>query len=208
MNRFFILIPLLLIALLPAPAGAQEKAPRGLLEKPQTLSPQDPIPNGAINKLFRQCKSYYPRRFTPSALEAYCSCSAAATQGVLRAGEYESLQLERNRKASNPVYQKYVSQVVIPCMDIPTLDIEYFACILNRANDPRIDNIPKYCQCVSSKVARRVRTIGDADTLLRLQHYERDPLEALWHSEGYKETLRNSMDECVRSYLRQPQIYN
>jgi hypothetical protein len=207
MKRFFTLI-LLLIALLSTSAEAQEKPVGGLMQQSQTLSPGDPIPNEAINKLFKQCKSYYPRRFTPSALDVYCNCSAAATQGVLKAGEYESLQLERNRKASNPVYQKYVTQVVIPCMDIPTLDIEYFACVLRRTNDSRIENIPKYCQCVSGEVSKYVRKYGSVDALLRTEHYEKDPIEALWNSEGYKETLRNSMDECVLLYLRRPQTYN
>jgi hypothetical protein len=95
-------------------------------------------------------------------------------------------------------------------MDTPTQDIEYYACIMDRFADMRINHIPRYCQCVGREMRDYVRQFGDTDMLISLKTNKRvtDPFEALWLNDAYVEKTRNSRDKCVLRYMKQPMIYN
>lgn len=213
MMRAALLALLCLILSSGVPAMAQDaSAPtKGMLEKVAPLvEKKDMMSQAMANTLFKQCRAFYPRRFPPSALDSYCECSGAATQAVMTSDEYTSLQDEKNRVVTNPVYEKYVTYVVAPCMDTPTQDIEYYACIMDRFADMRINHIPRYCQCVGREMRDYVRQFGDTDMLISLKTNKRvtDPFEALWLSDAYVEKTRNSRDKCVLRYMKQPMIYN
>ncbi len=203
MIRFLLTLCLLLASL---PAWAQDAGlQRGQLEKSQTFNPDAALSNEQTEKIYQECRKVFPPRFTPGTVEYYCTCSSAATQGVLTSGEYESLQIERNRVTTNPVYEKYVTQVVTPCLDTPTMDIEYYSCVMNRSIDPSIKNVIKYCECISNRLYKHVQKQGDADAMSRLDNrFNRDPMEALWMSEGYLNATRQAYEQCRRPDNWQP----
>lgn len=213
MTRIFLFMTLILTMAAFKPALAQEvdeDTPAiGQLDKTKSLNPDAPLSNEATEKIYKQCRGVFPLRFTPGALDYYCSCSAAATQGVMTSGEYESIQLPKNRKGSNPVFAKYVTQVVTPCMDAPTLDIEYYACVLNRSNSRDVQNVISYCKCVSEELSKHVQKYGDTDAMSRLDQMGiSDPMEAMWTSLPYKKAVVSANESCRRPNLKPPSVYN
>ena len=183
------------------------------LGKPKALDPKVTsgkyLSNEATDEVFKKCKTTYPPRFTPGSLDYYCSCTSVATQGTLTTAEYESLQIPRNQMVGNPVYDKYLTQVVAPCLDTPTLDSEYYYCVLNRKSDPGIKDIVNYCTCVSEKIAKHVQNYGDADMMSRIDNdLYKDPMEAMWRSDGFKQAKEAAHTQCRTGNWKSPSIYN
>lgn len=209
-----LLLALLCLVLASGASALAQDAPaptKGMLEKaPPLVEKKDMMSAATAAALFKQCRGFYPRRFTPSALDSYCECSGTATQAVMTSDEHASLQQEKNRVITNPVFQKYVTYVIAPCMDKPTQDIEYLSCALDRFADARINNLPRYCQCVGREMRNHVLQFGDVDILISMQTNKRvtDPFEALWMSSRYMEQTQVARDKCVMSYMKKPMIYN
>ena len=59
-------------------------------------APDSPIPLDAIKKIDDRCRSRAPARFSPHALDTYCTCAAAATLGTVTVGDLKELQKESN----------------------------------------------------------------------------------------------------------------
>jgi hypothetical protein len=215
MIRLFLLMTALLTVVSISKASAQETSPplitRGQLEPVMpTLKTEDMMSNEMANAIFRQCRSFYPRRFTPSSLDTYCDCAMTATQVTMTAQEYADVQLPRNQKASNPTYQKFITSVVAPCMVLPTIEIEYFGCVLDRFADSRIGHVPKYCNCVSREISQHVGIYGDVNILITMSTNPRltDPFEALWVSSKYIQSVRQARTSCLGKYMKQTVQYN
>lgn len=215
MIRLVLLLAALLVTVSGSGAFAQDAGvpiiTRGQLEPVvPTLRTEDMMSKEMANALFKQCRSFYPRRFTPKALDDYCDCAITSTQVTLTAQEYADIQIPRNQKASNPTYQKYITGVVAPCMVIPTLDIEYLACALDQFADIRISHLPKYCRCVSQEVSQHVADYADVDILIGMSSNPKitDPLEALWINPKYLQSMRQSRYSCLGQYMKQPVKYN
>lgn len=215
MIRAFLLLTAFLILGASTGAYAQDagtpQITRGQLEPiTPTITPQDMISNTMANTLFKQCRSFYPRRFTPTALDSYCECSMVATQVNMTAKEYTELQNPLNRKITNPTYQKYITTVVAPCMITPTVDIEYMYCVLDRYADNRVKSFPQYCQCVAREMRDHVELNGDVDMMITMGSNPKinDPFEALWMNTKYMETSRQSRTACLGKYMKQPIKYS
>lgn len=186
-----------------APALAQQAPARGQLEGAGVLDPDGPIPESVISQYYKQCRSYYPPRFMPDSLEYYCTCTSVAMRDTMTGAEYENLQKRNAKKVGNPVFEKYISKIVAPCLDKPTEDLEYFSCVLDRDADERLSSIPRYCKCVSSKMRSHVNRFGDADMMISLSQSNsaNDPFEALWSSTDYMRAKITSREQCLYNYM-------
>ena len=215
MIRIVLLLAALFVVVSTSGASAQDVGTpmitRGQLEPAMpTLRTEDMLSKEMANALFKQCRSFYPRRFTPTALDSYCECAMVSTQATMSAKEYADIQVPRNQKASNSTYQKDITNVVAPCMVRPTIDIEYLSCALDRSGDNRISSLPKYCQCVAKDVSDHVALYGDVDILISMGSNQRitDPFEALWINSKYLQSMRNARIGCLGNYMKQRVQYD
>ena len=94
---------------------------------PLNDTPRDVIPNDIATKIYDQCLSKVPPRFTPDGHQYFCTCTAAAIQGNLRLSELREIQNKRNWKLGNKAFEKYIHTSVIPCLDMPVNDIAYLS---------------------------------------------------------------------------------
>lgn len=216
-NLFTLLMVGLTLAVAPLSAKAQALFdPLKITYAPSTLfplvTPEDFLdevesehPSAKLtNKVYDRCLSKMPTRFTPDALQYYCACSAAAIQANLTVKDLKDLQNEKTRKAGNTTFEKYVTQTVSPCIDMPVEDIEYLYCVLYRSNDWRISYIPRYCKCVSNTTREYVKTYGDADIMISWGSNSKDfkdPFEALWDSSSYQSKRDQIREECAAGYM-------
>ncbi len=168
-------------------------------------APDDAIPLAAIKAINDRCMSRVPSRFTPSAHENYCTCSAAATQGTITVGELRDLQKETNRVLGNKTFEKYVTNVVKPCMEIPIQQIEYMFCISSTQNDWRIRLPIPYCKCVSRGVQKNFEKHGLENMMIGWgtgqKMGDQDPIDTLWENNVFLKSRSQIKDKCVGSYM-------
>jgi len=168
-------------------------------------APDDAIPTVTIKKLDDRCRSRVPARFTPSAHDDYCTCAAAATQGTMTIGNLRTLQKEANRKLGNATFEKYVENVMKPCMEIPAEDIEYLSCISSAQNDWRIKLPIPYCRCVSRGMKDHFVKNGLEEMMLSWPYPnnvgEQSPVDTLWDSSQYIKEREIQKSECAGHYM-------
>lgn len=165
----------------------------------------DRIPQELVTKISDRCLSKVPPRFTPDAHQYYCACTAAATQAMIKMSELRELQKIENWKLGNPVFEKYVHEVVAPCIDMPVDDMEYMSCVLNRETDWRIDSIPLYCKCVSRAVKEHVTKYGEGEMMIEWGNPNKrfdSPLSALWHSDTYNYYKQKYSGQCIGGHMK------
>ena len=168
-------------------------------------APDDAIQLDAIKKISDRCRSRVPARFTPQALTDYCACSAATTLGTVTVGELRELQKETTRKLGNATFEKYVKNVVKPCMETPIEDIEYMFCITARTNDWRIKYPVPYCKCVSRGIAAHFKDFGLEEMMVSWGGQDKDgsedPTDTLWDNNTFLKSRGMQKDQCVGSYM-------
>lgn len=168
-------------------------------------APDDPISKDAIKKINDRCRSRVPARFPPQALDAYCTCAAASTLGTVTVGDLRELQKESNRKLGNATFEKYVKNVMKPCMEAPVEDIEYVFCITSRKNDWRIKYPVPFCKCVSRGVAEHFKKNGLEEMMIGWgdpkKNGDADPTDTLWDNDTFLNSRRVEKEQCVGSYM-------
>lgn len=170
-------------------------------------TPDSSIPIDAIKKISDRCKSRLPGRFPPEALANYCSCAAAATQGTMTVGDLRELQKESNRKLGNTTFEKYVKNVMKPCMEMPIEDVEYAMCITSRDNDWRIRYPVPYCKCSSEAIAVHFQKFGLEEMMISWGNPNKlgddDPTTTLWDNQTFLKARSIEKEQCVSNYMNQ-----
>ncbi len=168
-------------------------------------APDDPLQLTTIKKIDDRCRSRVPARFPPQALDAYCTCAAASTLGTVTVGELRELQKESSRKLGNPTFEKYIKNVVKPCMESPIEDIEYMFCITSRQNDWRIKYPVPFCKCVSHGVAAHFKKFGLEEMMISWgdpnKNGDADPTDTLWDNDTFLRSRSVEKNQCVGSYM-------
>ena len=168
-------------------------------------APDDAIQLDAIRKISERCKSRLPSRFTPSALNDYCACSAAATLGTVTVGELRELQKETSRKLGNPTFEKYVKNVMKPCMELPIEDMEYMLCITSRTTDWRIKYPVPFCKCASRNIQDHFVKFGLEEMMISWgdpkKDDDADPTTTIWDNGTFLKARSIAKDQCVGSYM-------
>jgi len=173
-------------------------------------SPDDAIQISTIKKIKDRCLSRMPDRFTPSALQDYCSCSAASTQGTMTVGELRKLQNDENRKLGNPIFEKYVENVMTPCMEFPIEEIEYMFCISSQTIDWRIKLPVPFCKCRARGIKDYFKENGLQDMMVSWgqpkKYGDEDPTTLLWKNSNFLNAREATKESCVGNYL-EPKYY-
>lgn len=214
------LVSLALVACVALPLSGWAQAlfdPAKRVYEPSTLFPIIPehdlvgapdaaIPTDIIKAIYDRCRSKVPGRFTPDAHETYCTCAAAATQGTITLGDLKDLQKEENRQLGSKVFEKYVHNVMKPCMESPTADIEYMYCVMYRKNDWRIRYPLPYCRCMSQSVAEEFKVTGEEGMMIswgadKIKKLYKDPVEAFWENDKFQKARRKAREACASSYM-------
>jgi len=170
------------------------------------LASTEPLSNDIANALYDQCMSKIPDRFSSEGHKYYCSCSSAATQGNLTVGELTDIQDEKNRTIRNKSFEKYIRNVMYPCMDVPIDDMEYATCTMNRSNDWRIRYPIAYCKCVTSLVKDHFKKFGETEMMIGWGTYgakQGDPIAAAWNTTEFQTARENARNQCVGTYIDQ-----
>lgn len=172
-------------------------------------APDDKISKDNITKIYDRCLSRAPDKFTPDAHRYYCTCSAAATEETMSVGDLKELQKEKSRELGNKAFEKYVHNVMKPCMDMPVEDTEYMHCIMNRKNDWRIHLPIPFCKCVSKGVREHFEEFGEEEMMVswgnKKMFYD-DPIEAFWSNTAFQNARAKERKFCTGAYMN-PKYY-
>ena len=203
--RFSPLLFVLLSVLVFTPAFSQELSEEELKSSLTVEEGNAAVSAKTAAVYLDRCLARIPRRFTPSAHEDYCVCSAAMMRQNFTNNDLEELNAPGAKKPGNPAFEKFVSDVMMPCMEGPIVDIAYVECIEDRSNSPLIYHIPKYCQCVGSSLTNFVKKAGASTALLGMSQYPnefREPIDALLRSSTLIKYKNKAYDSCKTQYMR------
>lgn len=168
-------------------------------------TPDSSISNDAMKKIDDRCMSRVPDRFTPDAHRTYCACSSAATQGTVTVGELRELQKEKSRVLGNKTFEKYMTNVMKPCMTDAIEDVEYMFCIMSRDNDWRIRLPIPYCKCSSRAIKKDFETFGLEHMMISWGRSDirpdESPVDTLWSNSQFLKTRELKKEECVGAYM-------
>jgi hypothetical protein len=215
-QSLFLLVALIVMAL-PISGWAQEKFdltsvkidPSRLLpilsETDIIGAPDDAITLETIKKIDDRCLSKVPDRFPPIAHRTYCACSTAATQGSITVGNLREIQKDSNRVLGNKAFEKYVTNVMQPCMVNIIEDIEYMFCIMSRENDWRIRLPIPYCKCTSRNIKKHFEIYGLEQMMIAWGRPKKlpdaSPIDALWDNSEFLRSREIEKDKCVGAYM-------
>ena len=216
-HQFFLSLVMILLCAFPISGQAQEKFDLTSIKfDPSRLfpilsetdilgAPDDAITLDAMKKIDDRCMSRAPERFTPDAHQTYCACSAAATQGTVTVGELRDLQKEKNRVLGNKTFEKYMENVMKPCMTNVIEDVEYMFCIMSRDNDWRIRLPIPYCKCTSRAIKKDFDIFGLEQMMVGwgrtdIRPYE-SPVDTVWNNSQFLKTRELKKEECVGAYM-------
>lgn len=159
----------------------------------------DAVTVETANAYLEQCLGNFPRNFTPKAHKDFCNCSAANVRANMTNTDLEELNKEDAQKAGNISYEKFIVQVISPCMAVAVDHIGYFSCIEDRSHNPYIDNIRPYCQCAGLEVKKFVRSKGAPAIIINMTknpQFFNDPVQTLLTSREYKSALNTAYHTC------------
>jgi hypothetical protein len=168
-------------------------------------APDDAITLETMKKIDDRCLSKVPERFPPDAHHTYCACSTAATQGTITVGDLREIQKDKNRVLGNKAFEKYVSNVMQPCMASVIEDIEYMFCIMSRQNDWRIRLPIPYCKCTSRSIKKNFEIYGLEQMMIAWgrpkKNQQSSPIDMLWDNSEFLKSREMKKDECVGHYM-------
>jgi hypothetical protein len=181
-----------------APVSSTAPSPAPALESPKA---EKPLTMAQLKTYVDDCNYHIPPRFTPDAREYYCACTMKKLdEHRFTQSHLNQLKNSKSWVASNPLFESFASNVMAPCLDFPTKQIEYLSCLLDSSNDYRIGKIQPYCNCTTKKIVNYVKKNAAPDILLSLGRKNtlyRDPIEAMWNNINYIKAADRARDECI-----------
>ncbi len=151
------------------------------------------------NLYLQKCLNTFPEKFTPKAHKRFCHCSAANVRLNITNSELNSLERKLITEAGNEVFEKYIQQVISPCMEIAVEDIAYVGCLEERGHSPYIINILDYCRCTGQQMAKFVKYKGASSIIINMTNnpqFYKDPLKTLLTTNQYNIAYYQAYKAC------------
>ena len=205
MRIFVLLFVAFLFCAVPPPSLAQDFSEEELENELSIVDDDAPVSAKTAAAYLDRCLARVPRRFTPSAHEEYCVCTGALMRQNITNADLEALNANGAKKPGNPAFEKFVNDVMMPCMEGPIVDIAYVECIEDRSNSPLIYHIPKYCQCVGTSLVPFVKQAGVSTAMVNMARHPdefREPIDALLRSTPFIQQKNQAYTACKRRYMK------
>ena len=186
----------LLVLILGTNANSQ-----GILDEPTIDTIQEKVSVEEASDYLKSCRNNFPRHFTPRAHDNYCSCSAATIRGTMTKEEFKRVKSGKEFKAGDKAYEKYIKEVVTPCMTIAIPDIAHVACLEDRSHNPYITSMLRYCECVSDIMALHVEKHGAASIIINMSANPKvynNPIYALLDTSQYLRAKYDAQRKCTK----------
>ncbi|MFA5592246.1 MAG: hypothetical protein WC989_02910 [Micavibrio sp.] len=160
---------------------------------------QTPVSKETANSYFDNCAAQPAgESLSADSQNMLCACTAARLTQFFTVEDMQAMA-DPNRPEARLAVNKMLVEIYAPCMEAPTRDFHYNACITNpdtaRYGDPQ-----RICPCMADAVAGHMRNNGPAvfrDILTRNPTIV-DPMAALVDDPGFKQFAQSKLLACVR----------
>ncbi len=160
---------------------------------------QTPISKEAANNYFNQCVGGQSHgQLSPNAQNMLCACTAARMTQFLNVEDMQAMA-SQDTTIARPAFNKMMIDVYAPCMEMPTQEYHYNACI----SDPKTASYgdpQKICECMSWEVANYMKSNGQQvfrDILAR-NHMVTDPMAALTEDPSFQQFAQSKLLSCLK----------
>jgi hypothetical protein len=159
-----------------------------------------PVPNDVANKYFANCVAQPPsQQFTVQAQQTLCACTAARMTQFFSMEDMKAMTDAANPAAQRPAFNKMLVNIYAPCMEEPTREFHYNACI----SDPetkRYGDPAKICRCMADEVAAHMKVHGPTvfEELLSRNPNMTDPMSALADDPSFQTFAKSKLLACLK----------
>lgn len=156
-----------------------------------------PVPKDKANAYFQSCVAQPAQQFSADSQKIFCACTAARmTQFYSMEDMQNSMNPDPN--IARPAYNKMITEIYAPCMETPSYEYYYKACISN-PDTPKYGDPQRVCQCLAGKVAAHLKYSGPkvfAELLQRNPNLT-DPMAALESDPSFMNFAQDRLLSCV-----------
>ena len=154
------------------------------------------ISKNQANSMYLKCKQNQDPRFSTKTQDLFCACTAAKTMESLSVED--TRQMAQQNQSGRNALNKMIIQVYAPCMQYPTRDYHYNACIKN-PKTKILGNPQSLCSCSADKIALHLRDNGQSlfQNILNTNPNIMDPMQALYDDPKFQQFAKSKLLGCV-----------
>lgn len=165
---------------------------------PLSALAQTPVSKETANAYFGNCVKQQDSQFSPNAQKMFCACTAARMTQFFSMEDMKAMtgQNEAARFALN----KMIINIYAPCMEEPTREYHYKACMTNPNTARLVGDPDSLCRCSSHAIAQYVQNHGPRlfqELLLREPAME-DPMQALYNDPKFQTFAQSKLMGCLK----------
>lgn len=159
---------------------------------------QTPVSKEQANAYFANCVKAPPQPgLSAKAQQMVCACTAARMTQFFTIEDMKTATTP-NAPGQREAFNRMMVDVYAPCMEEPTREYHYNACITN-PQSARYGNPQIVCECMATQVANHMKTNGAAvfrDILARNPNIV-DPMSALADDPAFTRFAQSKLLACI-----------
>ncbi len=151
------------------------------------------------NKYFASCIGQQPsQQLSKDSQNMLCACTAARLTQFFTMSDMQAM-MNTNPAIARPAYNKMMVDIYAPCMETPTREFHYNACITNPQTSS-YGNPQQICACMADAVANHMKVNGPAvfRDLLTANPNLTDPMAALTDDPSFQNFAQSKLLGCLK----------
>lgn len=172
-----------------------------LLVPLSTLRAQTPVSTETANAYFTNCVAQKSEQaFSSQAQDMLCACTAARMTQFFSMEDMATMTNPQSEPAAQRgAFNKMLINIYAPCMEEPTREFHYNACITN-PQTAQYGDPAKICRCMADSVAAHIKVHGPSvfEELVARNPNITDPMSALTEDPSFQTFAQSKLLACLK----------
>lgn len=168
---------------------------------PFTANAQTPVSTETANTYFSNCVAQKSQQsFSPEAQEMLCACTAARMAQFFSMEDMATMTNPQSEPAAQRgAFNKMLINIYAPCMEEPTREFHYNACMTN-PQTAQYGDPATICRCMADAVAAHIQVHGPSifEDLVARNPNITDPMTALTEDPSFQTFAQSKLLGCLR----------
>ena len=160
-----------------------------------------PVSKETANAYFNNCIAQKSEQsFSPQAQDMLCACTAARLTQFFSMEDMATMtNPQAAPDAQRGAFNKMLINIYAPCMEEPTREFHYNACITN-PQTAQYGDPAKICRCMADEVATHIKINGPSvfEELVARNPNISDPMSALTDDPSFQTFAQSKLLGCLK----------
>lgn len=168
---------------------------------PFAASAQTTVSKEAANAYFTNCIAQKSEQsLSPQAQNMLCACTAARMTQFFSMEDMATMTNPQSEpSAQRGAFNKMLIYIYAPCMEEPTREFHYNACMAN-PQTAQYGDPAKICRCMADEIATHIKINGSSvfEELIARNPNINDPMAALTDDPSFQTFAQSKLLGCLR----------